>query len=356
MDKKDLEESRARAREARKAINSGRIGDSYHSGRYTGAGSPKAQTAGEKKKDPAFLKTIITLLAVALVLGAAALWLILGSNEEIFVEKNVPDKAVGTPVNEAGLEIHYLDVGQGSCTLIKCDDEAMLIDGGPDAKGTFVQKYLNDQGIKKLKYLVGSHYDADHVGGLDVVIYKFDCETVFFPDYLRNDTKASRDIADVLKEKSLTPVHPVVGDSYKLGGGFFSFIGPLDGPLGTGSRDQNEYSLSLIFYYGDKSFIFTGDAPESSENEMLSGGSNLKADVYLAGHHGSSSSSSEAFLEAVKPDAAVISCGKDNDYGHPHDSVLKRFEKRGIKVYRTDLNGTVILRSDGKNIEFSTER
>lgn len=348
MDKRKLEESRMRARKARRSIDSGRIGDSYHTDRHSGQRSGAEYS---QKKDPSYVRNIIILLVSALVLGALAAWLIFGNNEEIFVEKKEAVESIGGALSEAGLEIHYIDVGQGACTLIICDGEAMLIDGGPDAKGTLVKKYLMDKELQELKYVVGTHYDADHIGGLDAVLYRLECGRVFLPDYECPDTKAGRDISTVLKEKLLEPVHPVTGDSYKLGNGYFTFISPADGSY----EDENEYSLGLIFCYGDRRFIFTGDAPEEAENNMLSCGIDLRADVYLVGHHGSSTSSSKAFLEAVGPGAAVISCGRDNDYGHPHDSVLKRLEGLGITVYRTDLNGTIVLKSDGIKITFMTE-
>lgn len=323
---------------------------------------------------------IITLLSCAILFAAASLWLLLGAEGEVFTEKpqtaeeeiselleNVTEgtsaDSPGTVAEEPssefpeaaaeaadyGLEIHFLDVGQGACVLIKADGHAMLVDGGPDKKGTWVQRYLNRQGIEKLDYVIGTHYDADHVGGLDVALYKFECGTVLLPQY-EKDTKSCRDVLEVLKNKQISPVHPQVGDCYRLGKGEFTIVAPGADFF----EDENDYSIGLIYRYGDISILLTGDATGVSEKMMLDTGIDLKADVYFVGHHGSSSSSTTEFLAAVNPSVAVISCGKDNDYGHPHKSTLKRLQNAGAEVFRTDTQGTIILKSDGKTMIWET--
>lgn len=274
------------------------------------------------------------------------IWLTNPEAVEELLNQGTEQNQTEETASEKNLLVHFLDVGQGACVLIQCDGEAMLIDGGPDAKGTAVQRYLREQNTEKLKYVIGTHYDADHIGGLDVVIYKFDCENVILPDYEKN-TKAYLDLMEVISEKekagNAKPViRPVPGDVYLLGGGYFTIIAPNDSDY----EDENDYSIGILFTYGEDKYIFTGDATANSEKEMLESGEDLDADVYYVAHHGSSLSSSEEFLKAVSPEYAVISCGV-NDYGHPHNVLLERLEKFGCKVYRTDICGTIVMKSDG---------
>lgn len=298
------------------------------------------------------LRRIAILLVAGLALAAASLWLLFGGEggsiyKPTEEQTESTEKLQGNP----GLTVSFIDVGQGACVLIVCDGKAMLIDGGPDAKGTYIRRFLKNKGTEGLEYAVGTHFDADHVGGLDSVLYKYDCKKLMLPDYTK-DSASYRNIFSVGAEKNMKTVHPKAGDVYALGGGSFTVIAPVN----AGYEDENDYSIGLIFSYGEKKFIFTGDATAFSEKEMLENFDDLRADVLFVGHHGSSTSTSEEFLEAVSPETAVISCGAGNDYGHPHQQVLNRLEKAGIKVYRTDLNGTVTALCDGKNIVWQTEK
>lgn len=244
-------------------------------------------------------------------------------------------------------QIHFLDVGQGDTTLIKCGEEAMLIDAGENDKGTAVQLYLQKQGIESLKYLVLTHPDSDHIGGADVIITKFDIETVLMPDY-QKDNKAYEEVADALKAKRKKAYVPKVGEEYGLGNGSFTILAP------NGSySDSNNTSIALLFRLGRTGFLFTGDAEEEAEEDILQNGLFLHADVYQAGHHGSATASTEAFLAAVDADYAVISCGEDNSYGHPHAEVLNRMRAMGMKVYRTDEQGSIVAETDGEKITWN---
>lgn len=253
-----------------------------------------------------------------------------------------------TPVNST-FQIHYIDVGQGDATLITCNDKAMLIDAGENNQGTKIQNYLQKQGITKLDYVIGTHPDSDHVGGLDVVIYKFDCGTILLPDY-QKDTKTYDDVINTMKNKNYMNTLPNVGDTYQLSDATFTIIAPNNDLYGD---TTNNYSIGIILKYGDTSFLFTGDAESEAEEDIASNGINISADVFKVGHHGSSSSSTELLLNAVNPDIAVISCGEENEYGHPQAEILNRFRERGIKVFRTDEQGTIVATSDGKNITFN---
>ena len=258
-------------------------------------------------------------------------------------------KAPDTSKPEGTLEVHYIDVGQGDATLIKCGSHAMLIDGGNNNKGTTVQLYLKKQGVESLDYVIGTHPDADHIGGLDVIVYKYNCDTVIMPDY-EKDTKTYQELVDVIHDKNMKITYPVVGEQYALGEAKFTIIAPNSNSYG---GNANDYSVAILLEYGKNRFLFTGDAEEASETEMLSNGIELSADVYKVAHHGSRSASTQEFLNAVCPKYAVISCGEGNSYGHPHAEVLNRLRSMGVEVFRTDEQGSIIASSDGENITWN---
>lgn len=258
-------------------------------------------------------------------------------------------KAPDTSKPEGTLEVHYIDDGQGDATLIKCGSHAMLIDGGNNNKGTTVQLYLKKQGVESLDYVIGTHPDADHIGGLDVIVYKYNCDTVIMPDY-EKDTKTYQELVDVIHDKNMKITYPVVGEQYALGEAKFTIIAPNSNSYG---GNANDYSVAILLEYGKNRFLFTGDAEEASEAEMLTNGIDISADVYKVAHHGSRSASTQEFLNAVHPKYAVISCGEGNSYGHPHAEVLNRLRSMGVEVFRTDEQGSIIASSDGENITWN---
>ena len=258
-------------------------------------------------------------------------------------------KAPDTSKPEGTLEVHYIDVGQGDATLIKCGSHAMLIDGGNNNKGTTVQLYLKKQGVESLDYVIGTHPDADHIGGLDVIVYKYNCDTVIMPDY-EKDTKTYQELVDVIHDKNMKITYPVVGEQYALGEAKFTIIAPNSNSYG---GNANDYSVAILLEYGKNRFLFTGDAEEASEAEMLTNGIDISADVYKVAHHGSRSASTQECLNAVHPKYAVISCGEGNSYGHPHAEVLNRLRSMGVEVFRTDEQGSIIASSDGENITWN---
>ena len=246
------------------------------------------------------------------------------------------------------LEVHFIDVGQGDATLIKEGDHAMLIDAGENNQGENVTGYLKSQNIRGLDYVIGTHPDSDHIGGLDVVIDTYDCDKLIMPD-VESDTKTYDDVILSMKNKNMTVTNPEVGDVYSLGDAYFTIIAP-NRDYGD---DTNNWSVGILLVFGDNRFLFTGDAEATAENDMIANGIDLSADVYKAAHHGSKTGSSESFLDEVKPEYSVISCGENNEYGHPNAQTLNEFRKRGIKVFRTDEQGTIVAVSDGKTISFN---
>lgn len=248
------------------------------------------------------------------------------------------------------LKVHFIDVGQADSILIQQGNNAMLIDAGNNEDSETVKNYIANQGITKLDYVVGTHPHEDHIGGLDYVINNFQIGKIYMPKITSN-TKTFEDVVTAIKNKGMQVTASVPGDSFKLGEADCKILAPNSASY----EDLNNYSIVIKVTYKNNSFMFTGDAEAISETEILNKGFDVKADVLKVGHHGSSSSTSDEFLKKVNPKYAVISAGKDNDYGHPHKETMKRLKDSGITVYRTDEAGTIICTSDGNNISFNTK-
>lgn len=275
-------------------------------------------------------KLLYLALAVSILLGAA-----------------LPLPVTAKTENPKPMEVHFLDVGQGDCTLVTCDGHAMLIDAGDDTKGTAIQNYLKKQKVKSLDYLILTHPDADHIGGAPVIITKFDISRVFVSNF-EKDNKTYRKLIQALDDKNLKGITPAVKSKYKLGTAEFTILAPND------TYDTpNDSSIALLLKNGKNSFLFTGDAEATAEMDILANGIDISADVYKVGHHGSRSSTSQKFFKTVDPDYVVISCGEGNSYGHPHAETLNTLRTNGVSVYRTDEDGTIVASSDGKKISFN---
>lgn len=247
------------------------------------------------------------------------------------------------------LEVHFIDVGQGDATLIRQGEHAMLIDAGDNSKGTAVQSYLQSQKIEKLDYVIGTHPDSDHIGGMDVILYKIDWDMVMMPE-LEKDTRTYEDVVKVIQDKNKKITVPVPGETYSLGEAEFTIVCPQKAEYG---ENSNNYSIGLRITFGENSFLFTGDAEEASEEDMLKSGMELSADVFKAAHHGSDTANTEEFLKAVQPKTVVISCGEGNSYGHPRAAVMNELRQMGIEVYRTDEQGTIVAYCDGEEITWN---
>lgn len=285
--------------------------------------------------------TGILLLMICLLTGCGA-------------EGMAETTAAAQPGNGGGQEttVHFIDVGQGDSILIESAGHAMLVDAGENNQAEAVEAYLRRMNVKKLDYVIGTHPHSDHIGGLDVVIRDFEVEKVIMPP-VEHTTKTFEDVLDAVADKGLKITKPVAGDTYELGAASFEIIAPNRGDYGD---DLNNWSVGIRLTQGERSFVMAGDAEAGAEADICANGLELSADVLKLGHHGSSTSTSEEFLKAVNPSSAVISCGKDNDYGHPHRETMDLMEKYGITVYRTDQMGTVTVTTDGKKLTWKTER
>ncbi len=247
------------------------------------------------------------------------------------------------------LEVHYIDIGEGDATLIKCGKQAMLIDAGDTTKGTTVRLYLKKQGVSELRYLLLTHPDADHIGGAASVVSNVPIDEVFMCGYEKTN-KVYKNLINELDYKSQGYTIPKVGDEYKLGDAVIRIIAP-----GRVYDNPNDSSIGVIIKHGENRFLFTGDAEQNAESDMVRNNDSLGCDVYQVGHHGSHNASSSRLLSAAKPKYAVISCAAGNEYGHPHEEALNRLKESNVSLFRTDVQGTIVATSDGKTIKFNQE-
>ena len=254
---------------------------------------------------------------------------------------------------DGNLIIDYIDVGQGDSILIRQGEHAMLIDGGTTECKEELLEYLKSKNITKFDYIIGTHPHEDHIGSLDDVVNEFEFDTIFFPDVssARVTTKTFENLVLAVANKNMKFTTPISGKEYSLGEAKFNILAPSS----TSYQSLNNYSIVIKLNYGENSFIFTGDAETLSETEILNSYDDIHADVLKLGHHGSTTSSSKKFLNAVSPKYAVISVGKDNAYNHPTKTTMDKILELNIPVYRTDELGTIECISDGKNITFNTK-
>lgn len=264
-----------------------------------------------------------------------------------------PSAVSSSNTNEnKNVKIHYIDVGQGDSTLIQVKDKNILIDAGPRSSAEDLVKYLKGINIQKLDYVIATHPHEDHIGGMVSIIKNFKIGEFYAPKKTAT-TKTFENMINELQNKKLKIQVAKAGNEISLtSNSKIEFLAPNNSDY----EEINDYSAVTRLTYEDNNFIFMGDAEKLSEKEILQKGSNVKAQVIKLGHHGSSTSSSKEFLDKVTPKYAIISCGKNNDYGHPHKETVNELKNRNIKYFRTDTEGTIVLYSDGKNIDFKNNK
>lgn len=268
------------------------------------------------------------------------------------ISETSEENSSGLP-EESYFEITFFDVGEGDSTLVKCDGQTMLIDGGLPGSSSFLYSYLQQNDIDYLDYIVCTHAHEDHVGGLSGALNYARVGTVYAPQ-TEFDSRAFRSFVKYLGKQGKEIIVPSAGDSFTLGSASVQIVGPVD--MALAAENINNTSIVLRIVYGETSFLVTGDAEAIEEASILDAGYDIRSDVLRVGHHGSYTSTTDAFLRVVSPDYCVISVGKDNAYGHPHDVVMDRIAESGAIVYRTDLNGYIACTSDGENVTFRTEK
>ncbi len=247
------------------------------------------------------------------------------------------------------MRVSFIDVGQGDCELIQFGGVNVLIDGGEAATADFVVSELKSKGVEKLDIYIISHPHSDHMGAASKIIDSFVVERFVTTDFSEMNTPTSpiyESMLDSLEKQTASEFITVkAGDTFEAGELSFFVVSPSEE-----TTDYNNMSIVLRVDYKNTRFLFTGDAEEEIEKEIIANGYDIKADVLKIGHHGSSTSTCAEFLKAVSPEYAVISCGADNSYGHPHKETTDLLKRCNITYYRTDESGTVTIYSDGNKI------
>lgn len=270
-------------------------------------------------------------------------------------EKDI-DKTFGLPITETfketentnTLDITYLDVGQADSILIQNKGHNMLIDAGNNEDGPLLVQYFKEQNITKFDYLITTHPHEDHIGGMDDIINNFDIEKIYMPD-VTTTTKTFLDVLEAIEKKNMTYDVPNINQNFTLGNTLFQVI-----YTGNDKKNLNNSSIILKATFKNTSYLFTGDATSEVEKKILN--KNIQATVLKVGHHGSKYSTTTDFLNKVNPKYAIISVGKNNSYNHPNQVTINKLEKKNIEIHRTDQEGSIFLKSDGKTINITSKK
>lgn len=300
---------------------------------------------------------VILIIAIVLVVIFSALvsfkvFDVLPSWNEIFNFFGISD--ISSKADGYDLAVQYMSVGKADAMLIECNGKNMLIDSGNVDPSNTVVEYLKKRNIKDLDLVIATHPDKDHIGGMANVVYEFNINRFMMPEIpekLIPKSSAYEGMVYALNAKGIIVENPTPGDRFEFGGA----EGLILGPVKQYDDSTNNNSIVMRLAYGNDSFLFTGDAEKEEEADIISQGYDLKTTVLKLGHHGSKTSTSEAFLKAVAPQYAVISVGED-DNNLPKKIILDRLSENGVRFYRTDLNGTVVMTSNGTGITVFTQK
>ena len=249
------------------------------------------------------------------------------------------------PVSGGEVQFHFIDVGQGDAALIRTEKGDILIDAGTNASEDELKAYLDSLGVTDIEYAVFTHPHEDHIGGADMVLNTYNVKNVVLPD-ATSTSKTFERMMDAIEAEKCEVIEATPDKTFTVG----ELTCTILAPISTSYTETNNYSVVIRADYGETSVLFTGDAETHSEAEMLERyrfKGLLDCDLLKVGHHGSDTSSSQAFLDAVTPVYAVISCGEGNSYGHPIRAILARYEAMKAEIYRTDLEGSIVFTSTG---------
>ena len=282
---------------------------------------------------------------LGIVLLVLLIYIAYGTEIEDYLKKD--EKHENVVLNDKeDFKIYYIDVGEADCTLIKNNNEYVLIDAGNNQDGLKLVEYFKSLGITKFKYVIGTHLHEDHIGGMDYIIKNFDIEHYYMPD-VTSEYMTFTEVVDSLKNKNIKWEVPEIDSTFNIGEAKFTVLW-----ISKDEEEINDTSIVLKLDFKNTSYLFTGDATKNVELKILE--KDIKSDVLKVSHHGSSDASSAQFLKLVEPKYAIISVAKINDYHHPHDITLKKLNELNIKTYRTDKDGTIVVSSDGENYYFET--
>ena len=297
-------------------------------------------SAGGKKK-------LLTAFALACILAALCTALIAALLRD---RLPVPRTQVNTAVNtDYPVRVDFVDVGQGDGIVLRTRTGVVVIDGGEAEASSRIVSFLRSAGIEEIDYYVASHPHSDHIGAAERIFREFTVKNFLLTEFSEFNTPTAvcyeKMMTAALEEEDCRTQFVKAGDVFALGDVSLEILGPVDE-----TSNYNDMSVVLKAKYKETAFLFTGDLEKTGEEALERAGADLSADVLKVGHHGSSTSTSAGFLSAVSPRAAVISCGANNEFGHPHKEILSLLEDAGVRVFRTDTDGTVTLFSDGKDI------
>lgn len=321
----------------------------YKSGRKNPNGYKKTPFIFNLKLNKKILRTTIIIFVLCLFIN-----LLIGFNiisaSDFYSNFGIIDDI---EKSSSDFTIYYLDVGQSDCSIIVCNDEVMMIDTGTLNHNIKIRGALLALGIDEIDYLVVTHPHDDHMGNAAEIIKKYNVKNIIMPKIVDNgqiETQTYDHLINSIAKYNVNPMTAKFGYKIYLGNASIDFLAPFNQ-----ENDLNNMSIVLKVSYGDTAFLFQGDAESGVENKIINTGADISADVIKVGHHGSSTSTSEKYINNVNPSIAIVSCGADNSYKHPNKQIIDVLDNCDIETYITAYNGNIMITSDGQKIDIICE-